>query len=146
MEINFNYLIRGKKYLFCCSDQHYKFESLKIFLIWVIGFMHCLISDCQDQKPKRFCSKVDCTKKRKAKKCMKTCGLCEESEGMFNDILYRSFLKTIVCLLQYIKYCQHSMTGIMKSRSSYLKRLNNKELTSRPVGLSFHGSDALSLS
>ena len=31
-------------------------------------------------------------------------------------------------------------------RSSTIKRLNKKELTSRPVGLSFHGLDALWLS
>ena len=33
-----------------------------------------------------------------------------------------------------------------KSHTSQVKRLNQKELTSRPVGLSFHGVDALSLS
>ena len=44
------------------------------------------------------------------------------------------------------KYLQSNPKKFMRTRNVNLKRLNTKELPSRPVGLSFHGLDALCLS
>ena len=34
-----------------------------------------------DKESEEFCAEVDCSSKKKAKKCMETCGMCEGADG-----------------------------------------------------------------
>ena len=40
-------------------------------------FFNLIPSDCEDKKSEEFCAAADCSDKKMAKKCMKSCGLCE---------------------------------------------------------------------